>query len=188
MPKSACRFTAFGTSWQSLAEKSIFLAMAGIWLRPCPHVVGKLAAGHDFISLRAEDMLTLANRTPVRVSDGVRTALESFRKSTLDIISGVQVSCEFISQAIQSLQPTVAAAYGTLILEALLHGRPQHTDAIRRAVARTVGHALQNHTRKLRLPERKAFTPLLDAPDQPEFSFRMTPLAAAIYKIFHRRG
>jgi tetratricopeptide (TPR) repeat protein len=151
-------------------------------------VVGKIAAGHDFISVRAEDMLTLAKRAPAHVADGVRTALETFRKPTLDIASGVQVSREFLAQAIQQLQPTTAAAYGTLILEVLQHGRPDLAASIRRLVSATVRHTLEHHKRELTLLERNAFAPLLDVPDQPEFSFRVTPLAFAIHKLFHRRG
>ena len=48
-------------------------------------VVDKIAAGHDFVSVRAGDMLTIAERTPTIVADGVRMALETFRKATLDI-------------------------------------------------------------------------------------------------------
>ncbi|MBI5910925.1 MAG: hypothetical protein HY848_13355 [Betaproteobacteria bacterium] len=151
-------------------------------------VIRKLAAGHDFVSVRADDMLTLARRTPARVSEGVRTALETFRKTQLDIISGVQVSCEFLKQAIQRLQPTAAAAYGTLILEVLQHERPQLAGAIHRAVAHAVQQALQRPSRKLKSQEQKAFAPLLDTPGRPEFSLRLTPLASAIHEIFHRRG
>jgi hypothetical protein len=151
-------------------------------------VVGKLAAGHDFVSVRADDMFTLAKRTPARVSEGVQKALNTFRKPTLDIASGVQVSCEFLIQAIQRLQPTVAAAYGTLILEALQHERPQLADEIHRAVAHAIEQALQHPGRKLKLQERKVFAHLLRAPNRPEFSLRLSPLASAIRKIFPRRG
>ncbi len=151
-------------------------------------VIGKLAAGHDFVSVRADDMLTLAKRTPARVSEGARTALETFRKPTLDIASGVQVSCEFLKQAMQRLQPTVAAAYGTLILKVLQHERPHLADEIHRAIAYTVQQALQQPSRKLKSQERKALAPLLDAPNRPEFSLRLTPLASAIRQLFRRRG
>jgi transcription elongation GreA/GreB family factor len=151
-------------------------------------VVGKLAAGHDFVSVRADDMLTLAKRTPARVSEGVRTALDTFRKPTLDIVSGVQVSCEFLKQAIERLQPMVAAAYGTLILEVLQHERPQLADEIHRAIAHAVQQALHQSSRKLNSPERRALQPLLDAPDRPKFTLRLTPLASAIRQLFNWRG
>jgi hypothetical protein len=151
-------------------------------------VVEKLAAGHDFVSVRADDMLTLARRTPARISDGVRTALETFRKPTLDIASGVQVSCEFLMQVILRLEPAVAASYGTLILEVLQHERPEFADEIHRGIAGVVERALQQRGRKLKVFERKVFAPLLDVPERPEFLLRLKPLAAAIHKLFFRRG
>ncbi|MFZ5593717.1 MAG: PIN domain-containing protein [Pseudomonadota bacterium] len=146
-------------------------------------VVGKLASGHDFVSVRADDMLTIAKRTPARVSEGVQAALETFRKPTLDIVSGVQVSCEFLKQAIQLLRPMVVAAYGKIILEVLQHNRSQLADDIHRAVARTVLQELQQPIRKLSSREQKALASLLDAPAQP---FRRTLLASAIHEVLHQ--
>jgi tetratricopeptide (TPR) repeat protein len=129
-------------------------------------VVGKLAGGHDFVSVRADDMYTLAKRTPTRVSEKVRMVLESFRKPTVDIVSGVQVSCELLGQAIHSLPPKVAVAYGKHIRKVLLHERPEHSFAIRRAVADTVLQALEHSNRKLKRHERRVFAPLLNVPER----------------------
>jgi hypothetical protein len=142
-------------------------------------VVGKLVAGHDFVSVRSQDLFTLAKRTPARVSEDAKIALDTFRKPTLDIASGVQVSCEFLMQAIQRLQPTVAAAYGKHILEALQHERPLLHRDIHQAVANVVQETLQRTGRKLKLRERKVFEPLLNVPD-PIVSVRYSPLTAAI--------
>lgn len=150
-------------------------------------VVEKLSTGHDFVSVRAGDMLTLAKRTPARISEGVRKALDTFRKPTLDIASGVQVSCEFLMQAIQGLRPTVAVDYGKLILEVLQHERPQLADEIHRAVAHAIEQVLQQPGRKLKPQDRWALAPLLNAPRPPEFSPRLTPIASAIHKIFLQR-
>jgi len=151
-------------------------------------VIGKLTAGHDFVSVRAGDLLTLAKRTPARVSEGVRTALETFRKPTLDIVSGVQVSCEFLVLAIQRLQPKVAAAYGTLLLDVLQHKRPKLADAIHRAISLAAKQALHIPGRKLKFQELKTLAPLLDTPKKPEVSLRLTPLALAMHDIFHQQG
>lgn len=151
-------------------------------------VAGMLSNGHDFVSVRADDMLTLAKRTPALVSEGVLTALETFRKPTLEIVSGVQVSCEFLKEAIRQLRPTVAALYGKHILDVLQHERPQLSNAIHRAIANTAQQALQRLSRKLKQQEAKALAPLLNAPKQPEVQIRLTPLALAIQDVFYRRG
>ena len=151
-------------------------------------VLGKIAAGHDFVSVRADDMVTLAKRSPAHVSEGVRTALQSFRKPTLDIVSGVQVCCEFLMHATKRLQPRVAATYGTLILEVLQQDRPEYADEIHRAIAHAVQQALQQLGRKLTLHERRTLAPLLDVPDQTEFFPRLTLLAMAIRQAFPPRA
>lgn len=151
-------------------------------------VVAKLVASHDFVSVRADDMITLAKRTPARVSESVLIALETFRKPTLEIVSGVQVSCEFLTQVIQLLPATVAAAYGMRILDVLQHERPKLSGVIRGAVRNAFQEALQHLGRKLKLHERQALGPLSHALEQPAVSFRLTPLASAMRQLYSRRG
>lgn len=147
-------------------------------------VIGKIAGGHDFVSIRADDLITLAKRTPTRVSADVRTLLDSFKTSTMDIVSGVQVSCEFLRLSILRLHPKVAVAYGTQILEVLQFERPQFAASIRQAIAHTVHQALENSSRKLKYHERKAFEPLLDVNEQSEYLIRLKPVALAVRRIF----
>lgn len=149
-------------------------------------VIGKIAGGHDFVSIRADDLITLAKRTPARVSEDVRTLLDSFKKSTMDIVSGVQVSCEFLRLSIQRLHPKVAVAYGMQILEVLQFERPQFAASIRRAIAHTVHQALENSSRKLKYHERKAFEPLLEVNEQSEYLIRLKPVALAVRRIFRQ--
>jgi len=149
-------------------------------------LVGKLAAGHDFVSVRAADLLTLAKRTPNRISEGVRTALETFRKPTLDIVSGVRLSCEFLGQAIEQLQPTVAAAYGIHLLEVLQDERPQLSETIRRAVAETVLQAVQRVRRERRPKARRTLAPLTEVPVPPALQLSRTPVASAVAQLFDR--
>jgi hypothetical protein len=149
-------------------------------------MVGKIAAGHDFISIRADDLITLAKRTPTRVSEEVRTLLDSFKKSTMDIVSGVQVSCEFLQQSILRLHPKVAAVYGIQILEALQHERQSLAVSIHRAIAHAVRQSLEKSSRKLKSHERKAFEPLLDVNEQSEYLIRLKPIALAVRRIFRR--
>lgn len=148
-------------------------------------VAGKIAAGHDFVSVRAEDILTLAKRTPACVSEGARMMLETFRSPTLDIVSGVEVSCEFLKQAMQWLQPTVVADYGRIILEVLQHARPQLADDIHREVAVSIQQALHQQ-RKVNPKLKKALVPLLGAPKQRELGFRRNPLASAIHELLYQ--
>jgi hypothetical protein len=57
---------------------------------------------------------------------------------------------------------------------------------MRLVVANTVLHSLNRSNRKLKLPERKLFDPLLDVLEQPKLSFQLTPIALAIQEIFRK--
>lgn len=152
-------------------------------------IVGKILAGHDFVSIRAEDLLTVAERTPARASVAVMAALESFRRPTLDVLSGVEVSREFLAKAMRRLRFRVVAEYGDRLLEVLQHERPAIvSDAIHRALAAVTQHALGRPGRRPGTGERKAFEQILSAPEEPPRIARPTPLALAIQKAFRRKG
>jgi hypothetical protein len=96
----------------------------------------KLAAGPDFVSLRAQDLLSLAERSPLKVSRAVMVALETFRRPTLDIASGAVVGSAFLSDAAQRLPPKVVGTYARHVHEVLIHGRPEIAPTITRGLAR----------------------------------------------------
>jgi tetratricopeptide (TPR) repeat protein len=150
-------------------------------------VIAKLAERHDFISVRAEDLLAVAKRTTARVSDDVKLALDTFRLPTLDIVSGVRVACEFLRHSIGRVQPSALAAYGELSLEVLQFERPGLADEIHRAVAMAL-KGVQSRRRKLNARERRLFAPLLNAPNRQQFTPRLTPIALALQNLFKNRG
>jgi tetratricopeptide (TPR) repeat protein len=149
-------------------------------------VIAKLTERHDFISVRAEDLISVAKRTPAQVSDDVKLALETFRLPTLEISSGVRVACEFLQHCIGRVQPSTLAAYGKLALDVLQFERPVLADEIHRAIA-TALIGVESRGRKLNARERQLFAPLLEAPERRQFTPRMTPLALAIRKLIHNR-
>lgn len=147
-------------------------------------VFGKLAAGHDFVSIRADDMFTIAKRTPFRVSDVIRKGLETFHKPTLDIESGIRVSCEFLIRIIMTAQPKVAVAYVESILEALQYERPQIAHTIHSVVAHAVNEALKNSSCKMKIKDRKLFNGLLNFPSENKVVTRRRLIPLAIQGLF----
>jgi tetratricopeptide (TPR) repeat protein len=123
----------------------------------------KLSAGHDFVSVRAEDLMSLAERTPLKVAPSVRAALETFRRSTLDIASGAVVGSAFLKEAALKLSPKVVAAYARLVHEVLTLSRPDLAHAITRGLARLLqAPALYGRGgRRIAKPHRALFGPLL---------------------------
>jgi predicted nucleic acid-binding protein len=149
-------------------------------------VISKVTSGHDFVSIQAEDLVAVALRTPLRVSNDIRSALDAFRKPSLEVISGVIVGCDFLLQASRGLHPSVLAEYGTMVLDVLLHGRPVHADAIRRAIAQTIQRAIDGIGKKAISRNSRLFARLLIAPGKPAFSPRPTAIAIAVKGLLGR--
>lgn len=125
-------------------------------------VFSKLDSGHDFVSIRAEDMFTIARLTPYRVSDLVKQALDTFRRPTLDIASGVYVCCQFIILIIPILQSRISSLYIKFILDVLTYERPELDKTIRKSISLSLSAVLNNPTCKLKPRERKAFDEILN--------------------------
>ncbi len=149
-------------------------------------VFGKLNSGHDFVSIRADDMLTIAKRTPFRVSDVIKNGLETFRKPTLNIESGIHVCCEFLIKIIMTAQPKVAVAYAETILEVLQYQRPQIANAIHSAIAYAVNTALEDSSCKLKTKDRKLFKGFLTAPSENRFATRRRLIPLTIQRLFRQ--
>jgi tetratricopeptide (TPR) repeat protein len=99
-------------------------------------IARKLAAGHDFVSIRAQDLTSLAERNPHKVSLAVMAALETFRRPTLDIQSGAMVGSAFLHDAAERLPPKIVGTYARRVHEVLIHGRPGLAPEITRGLAR----------------------------------------------------
>jgi hypothetical protein len=124
-------------------------------------VFDMLDSGHDFVSIRADDMFTIARLTPYRVSDLIKRALDTFRRPTLDISSGLYVCCQFIVLIIPNLQPRVSTLYIKFILDVLIYERPELDKTIRKSISSSISAVLNSSTCKLKLRERKAFDGIL---------------------------
>ena len=151
-------------------------------------VFDKIDLGHDFVSIRAEDMFAVAKHTPHRISDVVKRGLDTFRKPTLDIVSGVQVCCEFLFMVILNLQARVAIAYTRLILEALQYDRPELAKSIRKAIAMAISTSFDSPKCRIKLRDRRAFNEFLDASVDGN---RVTPkkrvIPHTIQQLFYRK-
>jgi len=92
-------------------------------------LAAKILANHDFVSVNGRDLMQLASADPQRISPAIRATLETFKRPTLDILSGVHVCVEFLGLAVRRLPPVIAGRYAHMAMSALLHGR-----AVRRRV------------------------------------------------------
>ena len=147
----------------------------------------KIDLGHDFVSIRAEDMFVIAKRTPYRVSDVIKRGLNTFRKPTLDIMSGVHVCCDFLILIILNVQIRIAVMYTRLILEALQYERPELAEVIRKAIAVALLTAFQSPKCRLKPKDRRAFNEFLDTKDDNKQRNQMRLIPLSIQQLFYRK-
>jgi len=150
-------------------------------------VFSKLDSGHDFVSIRAEDMFTIARLTPYRVSDSLKEALDTFRRPTLDIVSGVYVCCEFIIRIILNIQPRISLLYIRYILEVLLFERLDLDKVIRESVSISILAALNDTKCKLKQRERKAYEEFLTTPEESGQANPKRPIPFTIQQLFYKK-
>ncbi len=117
----------------------------------------KLLAKHDFISVTAVDLLTIALKTPARIAPAAKAAFESFKSPTLQLDSGIKVSLEFLQIAVLRLPPSTWARYARLILEVLTHERAELSRLLVRILGRLVRRFFGRNARKLPRHVRREF-------------------------------
>jgi len=148
-------------------------------------IVGKICAGHDFVSVSAEDLLKIALETPDKISEEIKRVFESFHKPTLELESGLMVCGAFTQLAIAQLPVDIAAAYGRLALNALLYGRGEYDFEIRHVIANSVKRELKELDPPLSDTARRRLDELLVVPARPTRGRKLSPLAASIRAILH---
>lgn len=117
----------------------------------------KLLANHDFVSVAAEDLLLMALNTPQRIAPAVRSALQTFRRPSLDLASGLRVCIEFIDIASRQMDPVMLGCYCNLILEVLKDGRPQIGQSLVRLLSKQLRALFGRNGRRIPSNARRAF-------------------------------
>lgn len=143
-------------------------------------ILGKLVRNHDFISVRAEDLVWAARSKPTRVSEQVKIAFDTFRKPSLDIVSGVRVGSEFLRDVTKHLPPKVVAAYCRVVLDVLQDGRQEFGAEIHRALAEPVEAMLEGLGGQRKAILNQSLRDFLNVPKQRVISPRRTTIARAV--------
>jgi tetratricopeptide (TPR) repeat protein len=118
-------------------------------------IAAKILANHDFVSVNGRDLMQLASADEQRIHPAVRAALETFKRPTLEILSGVRVCVEFLGLAVRRLPPAIAGHYAKLAISALLHGRAVRRRVFDRVFASRIsifgrnGRRIPAHVRRL---------------------------------------
>lgn len=125
-------------------------------------VAAKIKQNHDFVSVRADDLLLLAKQDVSRVSDDARVALETFRRSSIDFVSAVKVAAEFLRAAMTTLPPGIVGDYSKLVCDVLVSGRPDSSGTVKDAFAVLLQKCFGRNGRRLNPRDRRRFGELLE--------------------------
>jgi tetratricopeptide (TPR) repeat protein len=165
----------------------LMFAMEGGVLSPDTYVdivMGKVARNHGFISIRTEDLVTVARRDTAEVAASIAAAFAAFRSPHLEINSGLQVCREFLTTMVPLCPPAITKEYFKLALEALQHGHPKDAEAIRNVLAVAVEHGMGSIPQKRAKLIRRLMGSLLDPSPPPSQRIQMTQVALAVRELF----
>lgn len=154
-------------------------------------LMGKVARSHDFISVRTEDTLALANRESGKVAAGVLTAFDTFRSPMLDLHSGVLVCARFLSQIVPVCPPAITTEYFEAALKVLQLNRPDTAEAVHHALIAAMEHGMGSLTKKQVRPLRRQMGAMLKRPVFESQRITLTPVAhavAVLLELMRRSG
>lgn len=146
-------------------------------------VLSKLAFGHDFISVDAQDLYWAVKNAKEEESGLFETALDSFRRPTVDSQSVVLVCAEFLVLAAQDLPVKSVGKLYRDCLDVLSDGRDPIREAIAEVFRRRVNIVLSHLPSPRATALRRELGVLLNEP--PLESPRLKPLVIAIRLAFY---
>ncbi len=100
-------------------------------------IIEKLSLGHDFVSVGSDDLIWAAKKSPNILSPQVKAVLETFKRPTLELRSGIHVCAGFLRVIAEELQMPLVKAYYKECCDVLCYGRADVSDGITN-VMRTV--------------------------------------------------
>ncbi|SDH96967.1 toll/interleukin-1 receptor domain-containing protein [Nitrosomonas sp. Nm132] len=144
-------------------------------------ILDKLNRRHDFTSVTANDLLWAAKLCPKTVSPGIESAFQTFRKSTLDWVSGLRVGSLFLKLAAKYITPDVLYRYYQLLLDCLSSGREDSSYIIKESLRVYLVNSLSEiQDKKAKLIIKKFGSILVPQP----FPLKIKPIVLAIKKAF----
>lgn len=148
------------------------------------HVLDKLNRHHDFTSIAAIDLLWAAKSSPNSISPIVESAIQTFKKSSLDLISGIYVGSKFLQLAARHINPDTLYQYYQLILDSLSFERDIYSDGIHESLrVHIVSSLTKIKPKKANLIIHKFGDKLAEPKPSP---IRLKPLTHAVNRALHK--
>ena len=149
-------------------------------------ILSKLAFGHDFVSVDAHDLYWAAKHANKDETDLFKTALNSFRRPTVDLQSVVLVCSEFLRLAAHDLPVKLVIQLYRDCIDVLSDGRDSVKDRITQVLRRGMNIVLTHLPPTRATTLRKEFGGILNEP--PLGVPRLKPLVIAIRRALDNQG
>lgn len=117
----------------------------------------KIADNHDFVTIRAQDLLALARKTPHEVSELVHIALRAIGKPTVEFGSAKNVALEFVARIAGELPTHIVGAYVNLAFDALVEDKDPQCNELRQLFGGVLQSKFGRHGRRLSAQQRQHF-------------------------------
>lgn len=149
-------------------------------------IIEKLSLGHDFVSVGSDDLIWAARKSTSTLSPQVKAVLETFKRPSLELRSGIKVCAGFLRVVTEEFQPPLVRAYYKECRDALSYGREDVADGITKVLRTVMLRVLVS----LKQPDRsKSPTPSQElmyelAEEEVEMIFRPNKIALAIQHIY----
>lgn len=170
-----------------------------LWLQPClMHlrdtalikqseysriIIEKLSLGHDFVSVDSEDLIWAAKKCTNTLSPQVKAVLETFKRPSLELQSGIHVCAGFLRVIAGELQMPLVKAYYKECCDVLCYGRADVADGITKVIRSAMLRVLALLEKRASLKARQKFMYALAAEEVDQL-FRPKKIVLAIQSIF----
>jgi len=93
-------------------------------------IIEKLSLGHDFVSVGSDDLVWAAKKSTSTLSPQVKAVLETFKRPSLELRSGIHDCAGLLRWVTEEFQPPFAKIYYKECCDALCYGREDVADGI----------------------------------------------------------
>lgn len=146
-------------------------------------IIEKLSLGHDFVSVDANDLVWAAKKNKGAFSQQIRAVLETFKRPTLELRSGIQVCLGFLHSIAGELQIQLVREYYQVCCSALCYGRKNEAEDITRVMRRGMLRVLTLLEKQASSKARQEFMYTLTV-EEADVLFRPKKIVLAIQSIY----
>lgn len=146
-------------------------------------IIEKLSWNHDFVSIDANDLVWAAKKNKGAFSPQIGAVLETFKRPTLELRSGIQVCLGFLHSIAGELQMQLVRAYYQMCCSALCYSRENEAEKITRVMRGGMLRILSLLEKQTSSKARQEFMYVL-AEEEVAILFKPKRIVLAVQSVF----